>query len=379
MWKTATILIGIVLILVTLGIVALASSSPARAQANAFDGRNFTVLQIVWLVAALIAGFIASRLDYHHYRWLCIPVALFSAALLVLVIVPGVGLCINGSRRWLPLGPVRIQPSEFAKFALIVTLAAWMKFAQRKADTFVMGLLIPGAYLGFTAGLVFIEPDFGTTALLSFVGFAILFLGGTRLPYLVVSAALGLAGFAVAVAMDPVRMRRILSFLHPERYAEDEAFQLINALYAFIAGGLRGAGLGQGLQKRFYLPEAHTDFIFAIIGEEMGFIFTAGIVLLYLGFLFCGMFIAWRAPDRFGRLLAFGITLMIATQAAINIGVVTGCLPTKGLALPFISYGGSSLLVCSFMVGVLVNVALHAGGAIEDDDTRIIKDRTVRL
>ena len=174
-------------------------------------------------------------------------------------------------------------------------------------------------------------------------------------------------------------MRRILSFLHPERYAEDEAFQLINALYAFIAGGLRGAGLGQGLQKRFYLPEAHTDFIFAIIGEEMGFIFTAGIVLLYLGFLFCGMFIAWRAPDRFGRLLAFGITLMIATQAAINIGVVTGCLPTKGLALPFIRYGGSSLLVCSFMVGVLVNVALHAGGAIEDDDTRIIKDRTVRL
>jgi len=229
--------------------------------------------------------------------------------------------------------------------------------------------------MGVVLLLVFLEPDYGTTLLIGAVGMAILFLGGTRLSYLSIISVACLCLFAVAIAHDPNRLGRFLAFLHPERYAEDKAFQLTQGINAFVSGGPYGTGLGHGMQKQYYLPEAHTDFILPIIAEELGFGASIGVLLLFLGIFVCGIAIVVRARDTFGRLLAFGITLTLTLQAMLNIGVVTGCLPTKGLALPFISYGGSSMVMSGVMIGVLVNVALHAGGLIDDEDTREIKDR----
>lgn len=274
---------------------------------------------------------------------------------------------------------MNFQPSELAKFSIVVFLAWWMARIQRHAGELKRGLIWPLFGLGLCLGLIFIEPDFGTTMLIGVVGMTMMFVGGTRMTYLAVAAVTGLAGFTLAVMQNAERMRRITAFLNPEKYALDEAHQLLMAIYAFVVGGPYGVGLGQGLQKHSYLPEAHTDFIFAIIGEELGLVFSLLVVILFLAFFLCGLRISLRAPDQFGRLLGFGITLMITVQAAINIGVVTGSLPTKGLPLPFISFGGSSLFMTLGMVGVLLNIASQVADGGREDETRYIKDSTHRL
>lgn len=378
MWKTASLLICFVLILATLGLVMLASASGVHGEARFQDSSHFLIRQAAWFVLAGVGGFLAARVDYHRLRWFAIPAVAFVAILLVMCLIPGVGLSINGSRRWLGAGFANIQPSEFAKLAVILFLAWWIKRNERRVTTLRDGVVIPMAVLGLLLGLIFFEPDYGTTILIGMVGMAMLFFGGTRLGYLAIIGVGGVIFFALAIAHNELRWRRFMAFLHPDRYAEHEAFQLLQGIYAFVSGGAGGAGLGQGMQKLHYLPEAHTDFILPIIAEELGIGGSMAVVALFFGVFICGMTIVAYAPDTFGRLLAFGITLMITSQALINIGVVTGCLPTKGLALPFISYGGSSLLASGLMIGVLINVALHAGGLIDDEDTRQIKDRLRR-
>ena len=379
MWKTATILVSIVLVLITLGVVMLASTSGIQGRLQHHDPNFFVKRQVVALILGGICAILASWVDYRYWRPLAVPLAAASVVLLVLVLVPGVGLTIKGSSRWLRLGPVSFQPSETAKLATIVLLAWWMARVQRHAHEFKLGLIAPLFALGVFLGLIFIEPDFGTTILIAVVGMLMMFVGGTRPGYLMVSGALGLAGFTLAVMQNAERMRRITAFLNPEKYAEDEAFQLLNAIYAFVAGGGRGVGLGQGLQKHFYLPEAHTDFIFAIVGEELGLAASLGVVLAFLGIFLCGIRITFRAPDQFGKLLAFGITLMLSVQAMINIAVVTGSMPTKGLPLPFISFGGTSMLISLLMIGILVNIARQAGEMEEGDDAGFIKDAAHRF
>ncbi len=379
MWRTASILIGIVLILITLGIVMLASTSGVQGATAFSDPLYFLKRQAVWLLVAVVAAVFSTYLDYHYWRVLAIPLMLFSVVLLVMVLIPGVGLTVKGSSRWLRVGPASFEPSELAKFSTVVLLAWWMARVQRHAAELKLGLFIPLAALGVVLGLVFIEPDFGTTMLIALVGMMMMFAGGTRVSYLVVAGMIGLAGFSLAVMQDAERTRRIIAFLNPEKYAKDEAFQLLNAIYAFVVGGAAGTGLGHSLQKHFYLPEAHTDFIFAIIGEELGLAASLLVVLLFFSFLLCGVRISSRAPDKFGRLLGLGLTLMVSLQAVINIGVVTGSLPTKGLPLPFISFGGSSLVVSLMMVGVLVNIASQAGEEPADDGSRFIRDSAHRL
>ena len=202
----------------------------------------------------------------------------------------------------------------------------------------------------------------GATILIGATGGLMMFVAGAPFLYLVPAGALAAGGLAWMIQQNPERMARVTAFLHPEDYAQGEAFQLMNALYAFVEGGFGGAGLGGSMQKQYYLPEAHTDFIFAIIGEELGIIASLGVVLLFVVFLLCGIRISGRAADVGGRLMAFGITILVSLQAAINIGVVTGRLPTKGLPLPFISFGGTSLMVTLFMVGVLLNIAKQGAG-----------------
>ena len=378
MWKTTSVIIGIVLVLITLGIVMLASTSGIQGQ-NQFGDPNFYVKrQFLWLVIAAIGALVTSRIDYHVWRSLAIPLVVVTAILLVMELVPHIGQTVKGSSRWLRFGPITFQPSELAKFASIVMLSWWMARVQRRAEEFKRGLFIPLGGLGILLLLIFVEPDFGTTMLIAVVGFSLMFVGGSRFSYLFIAALVGMVGFILAIMQDAERTRRIVAFLNPEKYAQDEAFQLLNAIYAFVIGGGLGTGLGKGLQKRFYLPEAHTDFIFAIFGEEWGLPASLGVVLLFVALLICGARISVRAPDKFGRLLAFGITLMVVLQAMINIAVVTGCMPTKGLPLPFISFGGSSLLISLSMVGVLINIARHSGGESAGAG-QYIKDSTHQL
>jgi cell division protein FtsW len=221
--------------------------------------------------------------------------------------------------------------------------------------------VIPLVCLGTILLLVFVEPDFGTTFLIAVVGMLMMFIGGTRFSFLLVSGFIGLVSFFFMIMQSPERMGRMVAFTDPIKYQKDDAYQLINALFAFVLGSDLGVGLGNSLQKRFYLPEAHTDFIFAIIGEELGLPGTLSVVLLFVTFLVCGWVISLNADDVFGRLLGMGITMMITLQASINMMVVTGLLPTKGLALPFISFGGSSFVVNGMMLGILISIGLNEG------------------
>ena len=355
MRKTISLFIAIVLILVTLGILILASASSAKYT----DPGYFVKRQLIWLVLSFFAACVAARFDYRLYKKLAIPLAVVSVLLLVLVRIPGIGHEINGSWRWLRIGPMTLQPSEIAKLSVIMLFAWWMARNQRRIDELKRGILIPFGMLACFALPLVVEPDFGTTMLVSSVAVFIMFLGGAAIAPLLVTGLCGLFGIIFLIFQNPERMGRILAFLDPQKYEQDKAWQLVNSLRAFAGGDWLGVGFGNSMQKYNYLPEAHTDFIFPIIGEELGLVATLIVVAMYLVLFILGAKIALSARDDFGRFMATGITLMITMQALINFAVVTGCVPTKGLALPFISYGGSSLVVSGVMVGILVNIAHH--------------------
>ncbi len=373
MRRAATFLVTFVLGLMAIGIVILYSTSSARGA----DPLFYTKRQCMWLLVALVIGPVIAKVDYHRWRRLAVPLLVINLVLLGAVFLPVIGTAAKGAARWLKIGPVRFQPSEMAKLTVIVGLATWLTRFGRRTSELKYGLIYPMIPLGLVLGLVFLEPDFGTTFVTAVVGFMLLFLGGTRFSHLLVTGVVGLVGFAVAVMQDPVRLARILAFLWPEKYP-DQAYHLQQSKIAFIMGGWLGVGLGNSMQKRLYLPEAHTDFILSILAEERGFAASLLVLLLFVGVFICGMTICARARDPFGRYLAFGITNMLCMQAAINIGVVTGCLPTKGLPLPFISYGGSSMLMSVVMVAILLSVAQYAAGA-DDDRIHAIRNKGQQL
>ena len=372
----STALVVTVLVLLAIGIVMLASTSAIRAAALFEDSHHFLKKQIIGIFFALAAGMVLSRLDYHLWQKpaMYLPLAVVSLAGLLAVFIPGFGLKVGGSHRWLRLGGFSVQPSELAKFAVVVLLSFWAIQVGRRIKSFKYGILLPFSALGVVLLLLLAEPDYGTTLLVGLVGIMILFRAGARTSYLFAAVVVGSTLFALAVLHDPVRMGRILAFLMPEKYPE-VAYHLNQSKVAFVKGGLFGVGLGNSIQKHLYLPEAHTDFIFAIIGEELGLLATGSILVMFAVILFCGYRISALAPDGFGSLLAFGLTSLLCIQAAINMGVVTGCLPTKGLPLPFISYGGSSVIASVACIGVLLNIAHHAQPAYGDDHTRCVRDQ----
>lgn len=355
MQRAATILSAIATSLALLGLVVLYSTSSARSAVPHF----YLQRQVAWLLVAVLAGFIVMRIDYRIWRKWIVPLSIVTVLLLILVFVPGIGARVKGSYRWIRLGPFSFQPSELAKLTVIIGMATYMAKYGREGYLFVKGLFIPLSGLVCIACLIMLAPDFGTTATIFFVGMMIMFAGGTRFIYLLFSGLAGLVLFSGAVYASPVRFGRIMSFLWPERYPE-QAYHLIQSLDSFHLGRAFGVGLGNSMQKRYYLPEAHTDFIFAIIAEELGFVATLLVLLSFAGFFLCGLFISQRAPDPFGRLLGYGVTLMITVQAAFNIAVVTGAGPTKGLPLPFISYGGSSLVLSVVMTAILLSIARYS-------------------
>jgi len=375
MQRTITVLIAAVLILVTAGLVMLFSASMVRYENSTY----FLGRQAMWLLlVSLPASIVCARIDFQWIRKIALPLAVFCAVALVLVRIPGIGRDINGSWRWIRLGPLTVQPSEFAKIGMILATAWWISRRRRYMHTFRRGILVPMLGLGLFAGLLLVEPDFGTTVLTSLVIVTLLYVGGVHPAHLFGFGAAGVSGFILLLLNNPNRMGRIFAFLDPEKYAQGEAWQLVNALNAFASGGAYGTGLGNSIQKYYYLPEAHTDFIFPIIGEELGLSATLIIMLLFMVIFVCGLLIAARANDDFGRFTALGCTLMITLQALINLAVVTGSMPTKGLALPFISYGGSSLLVCASMIGLLVNVAHMVRSPKTKKRTALFKDKKRR-
>lgn len=358
--KTAiTILIFCVGALLSLGMVMLYSSSTVQV------GSRYLIMQLVWCVAGLIGCVVVASLDYQklkQYVWWIYGGTLL---LLVLVLVPHVGLKINGARRWFDLGVARFQPSELAKIALVFMLAWYGERFQRQMPNFKTGLAIPGALAGMLVALVFIEPDRGTSILLAAVTGVMLLVSGVRMGYFIPPVVVGILGLAISIWHDPMRMKRVFSWLYLEENREGVGYQAWQAMIALGSGGWTGLGLGNGRQKLGFVPEHHTDFILSIIGEELGLIATVGVVLGFVGIVASGVYIASHAKDTFGRLLATGITFLIGLQAFINIGVVTSALPNKGISLPFISYGGSNLLIMLTAVGLLLSVARQAPSPVE--------------
>jgi cell division protein FtsW len=375
MRRTTSLFIAIVLILVTLGVLILASASSAKYD----DATYFVKRQLIWLAVAFCAATVAARVDYRRYQYLAIPLAALSVLMLILVRIPGIGHTINGSWRWFKIGPLTVQPSEIAKLAIIILFSWWLARSQRRIDELKRGILIPFGLLACFALPIIVEPDFGTTMLVSAVAVCMMFLGGASIGPILVIGLSGLLGIVFMIFQNPERMSRILAFLDPQKYEQDKAWQLINSLRAFAGGDLWGVGFGNSMQKYHYLPEAHTDFIFPIIGEELGLIASLIVVFLYIVLFALGLRIAFNARDDFGRFIAYGITLMISIQALINLAVVTGCVPTKGLALPFISYGGSSLLVSGVMIGILVNIAHSSMHAPSKTPRSLFKDRARKV
>lgn len=311
--------------------------------------------QIFGVVMAGVAAFVVSRVDLEYARrhvWVVGGIAVLA---LILVVIPGLGISVKGSRRWLGLGPVRVQVSEFAKIAMVFCLAHYLAINQTRIGEFKRGYVLPLAIICGFAGLIILEPDFGTAALVLVVGVILLFLAGAKWRYVLPTLGVALAGFTVMVIHNENRLRRFMAFLDVEGNKQSGTYQLWQSLLAFAVGGTEGVGLGQGRQQLSFLPEAHTDFIFAVIGEELGLPFTLGVVGLFVIIFIAGFVHLRRAPNLFQYLLVTGTVLLISLQAIINLGVVTGRLPTKGMSLPFISAGLSNLLLMGVLIGIIIN------------------------
>ncbi|HJQ83912.1 MAG TPA: putative lipid II flippase FtsW [Candidatus Binatia bacterium] len=347
--------------LVGLSVVMVFNVSYFYGQERFGDSLLFFRKHVLSIVLGIGAAAVASRLPSEAYRRAAYPLLVTVIVALVLVLVPGIGLARGGARRWLHLGPLSLQPSELAKFAVVLYLARSLVKKGDRVATFHYGIVPHYLVVGLIAGLVLLEPDFGTAALCAGLLVFMLFVGGVP-PRLVALPALGvIPALILMVWQAPYRWARIVAFLDPDADPLGVNFQLKQSFIAFGSGGLWGAGLGESRQKLFYLPEAHTDFLFSVIGEELGLAGALVVLALFAVVAVRGFRIAIRHPDAFAGLLAFGITLSLVLQGAVNAGVVLGCLPTKGLALPFLSYGGSAMIAALAQIGVLLALARETG------------------
>ena len=350
--RSATLFAFCVAALLALGLVMLYSASMTQ------EGERFLIKQSIFAGIGLVACFTAAAIDYRHLRKFVWPALAIACVLLAFTALKGRE--INGARRWIELPGFTFQPSEIAKAVVIVMLAHYASRYRDRMKEFWRGLVVPGALAGCALVLVLAGKDFGTTLLLGLVTWLVLLIAGARSVFLV---PLGLAAFALICYLlmnNENRRTRIDAWLHPEKYEKTIAYQQLQAKYALGSGGAAGLGLGNGRQKTGFVPEHHTDFIFSIIGEEFGLAATLGLLGLYGLLCWCGFNIAWRASDLFGQLLVIGLTFLIGVQVFINVGVVTMILPNKGLPLPFISYGGSNLVVLLASAGLVLSVARRA-------------------
>lgn len=347
----------VVVILVAIGIVMIYSTSAIYANEKMGDSLYYLKRHLVYLIVGLAMMLSVMAVKIQTIKKWSKPIIAFSIVLLVLVLIPHVGRETAGARRWFKIGPLNFQPSELAKIAIFVYLADLLARKEKFARSFIHGYLPPILVLGLVLGLILLEPDLGTAIAISAVSVIMLFVSGIKVRYILATALASVPVLYMLLFRVPYRRKRMMIFLNPWSDKRGAGFQIIQSFVALGSGGLLGVGLGQSRQKLFYLPASHTDFIFSIIGEELGFLGAAAVVTLFILFVWEGMKITFRAEGRFEKLLSMALVSLIALEAIINIGVTAGVLPTKGLPLPFISYGGTSLIFHLTAVGLLLNIA----------------------
>ncbi|MCF8564478.1 stage V sporulation protein E [Alicyclobacillus tolerans] len=358
------VILAVTLGLLCIGVMMVHSASSVISLQKFNDAYFYAKRQLLWAGLGIVFMFVMANYDYHRLRALAPKIALISFLFLVVVLIPGVGQIRGGSRAWLGIGSLGIQPSEFAKFALILFLAHYLADAGDRIQSLTRGFLPPLGMALVAVGLIMLEPDLGQSVVIMGTTVILMFAAGARLSHLGGLGGLGLLGFAGLVAAAPYRINRITSFLNPWADPLNTGYQIIQSLYALGSGGLLGLGLGHSHQKYLYLPEPQTDFVYSILGEELGFLGGATVLALFAVLVWRGFRTAILAPDEFGALLAVGITGMITVQVLINVGVVTGSIPATGITLPLLSYGGSSLTLMLTGIGILLNISRQALDAV---------------
>lgn len=362
------------IILLGFGLIMVYSASHHVAYEELGDSAYFLKRQLLWALVGMFVLYITMYIPYLLYRKLVFIIMGLLLILMILVLIPGIGVERFGARSWLDLKVMSFQPSEFAKLALLIYLASIFAKKQTYISHFTRAVLPPLVVVGLFCGLTLVQRDLGTTTLLMLFTLIMMFTAGVRLSQMLLMGLLGAGLFTVFAVTQPYRLRRIISTWDPWSDPSDSGYQLIQSLYALGNGGVFGAGFDESIQKQFYLPFAHTDFIFAVIGEEWGFIGCLAVILLYLILVIRGIQISLKAPTSFGMLLGVGLSIMVGLQAMINMGVASGLLPVTGLTLPLISYGGSSLLLTLTSIGILLNISRYAvaksGKEIEDEQVK---------
>ncbi len=361
-FDTSILLLSVVL--TCLGVVMVYSASSIMAEKRFADGFFFLKRQGMFAVFGFLVMLVAMQVDYRHLQKVAVLIFLGSLALLGLVLVPGIGTQVGGASRWIRMPGFSVQPAEVAKLALVVYMAHSLSRKGEKLQSFTHGFLPYMVILAIMLSLVLAQPDLGSAITLAGVAVTMMVVAGCRMRYLFGLAIVSVPLMYYLIMNVDYRRRRILAFLNPWEDPTNSGFQIIQSWIAFGSGGLFGNGLGESKQKLFYLPEAHTDFIFSVIGEELGFVGVFVVSAMFLVLVIRGVRTTLGAPDLFGRHLAFGITLLLGLEAFVNIAVVLGMLPTKGLALPFLSYGGTSLLTTLFAIGVLLNISSQVPGEV---------------
>jgi cell division protein FtsW len=345
--------------LLGVGLVMVFSASAVKALLGPQgDPTHFLKRQLVWTAIGIVCMILTLKIDYRVWRRLSVPILLVSIGLLAVVLVPGVADEISGAKRWIRFGFIGVQPSEVAKFAIVLFLASYL--AGRRTRIGIPELVLPCTILGLMALLMLKEPDLGTTIVMTGGVCIMLFVGGIPISYMVALACTGVSAFLYLALSADYRRERLMAFMDPWSDPLDKGFHIIQSLLALGSGGLFGLGLGQSRQKYFYLPAQHTDFIFSVLGEELGFIGSLTVMILFFLFAWRGYRIAITSQDIFGSLLAVGLTSMTLLQMLVNVAVVSGLMPVTGIALPFISFGGSSLVISLVGVGVLLNISTRA-------------------
>lgn len=351
------VLLAVTIVLTLFGIVMVFSASQVTALSEYHDSFYFLKRQVIWVVIGFCLLFLLANIDYRRLRYLSLSFLGVSIALLVAALIPGVSTVAGGASRWLVFGPLGVQPSEVAKLAMVIFCADLLSRRKERLGN-LFDLVMPIVPLvGLMALLIVLQPDLGTFVIIAATVFVLLFVAGAKLRHLLLLGLSGLSLVTLLIFSAPYRRARLLSFLNPWGDPMESGFHIIQSLIALGSGRVFGLGLGMSRQKFFYLPAAHTDFIFAIIGEELGLIGTLAVILSFLIITYIGIKIAFRSSSLFGRLMAAGITTLIATQAVINMGAVTGLLPITGVPLPLVSFGGSSLVFTLMGIGILLNIS----------------------
>jgi cell division protein FtsW len=345
------------LLLLGVGVVMVYSASSVVALKRFGSDTYFFKRHLLSVLAAVLMIIVCRHVPYPFYKKMAYPILAVAFLLLIALYVPGVGHPVGGARRWLRIFGVSFQPSELARLALIIYLAYSMSKKREKIKEFAIGFLPHTIVFGGLAILVVMQPDFGMAAMLAFIAWTMLFVGGVRLFYLFTAVA-GILPVAYYLLFHVgYRAKRLVTFIDPWRYESEAGYQIVHSLMAFGSGGVMGSGIGNSYQKLFYLPEPHTDFVFSVIGEELGLAGVCLVMGLYVMIIWRGIVVAMKARDLFAIYLAAGLISALGLQVCVNIGVVTGLLPTKGLTLPFISYGGTSLVIHAAAIGILMNIS----------------------